>query len=109
MEMGIETLYFLQIRLPLRCNESDLFSYSPVQGAKVVVHFSKVGKQLASEGHELLKTILYRRIVQKRNVTRGHTNDFSGYFVAAPIQLSNAGILISVASFAYLFKQFEQS
>ena len=44
--------------------QGNPFTDTPVQLAEVVFYFTEVGQQFARTLHELLKTILYRCVIQ---------------------------------------------
>ena len=72
-----------------------------------MLHLAKIGQQLARQRHELLKTLLERRLVQQRNVACQHLRDFGIDFIAACLQFGNTGLRVGFAAFAHLLEQAE--
>jgi len=89
--------------------QSDALAHAAIERAKILLHLSKIGEQVARELCHLGKPLLDRSVVQQRDVAGLHARDLGIDLIAALVQLGEAYGRVRLAAFGQLLEQAEQS
>ena len=88
--------------------QGDAFAHAPIQLAKVVFHFAKVGQQFTRTLHELLEAVFERGVVEQRHIADLNARHFGIDTVTLLLQVGHAFGGVGLAALADLLEQVKQ-
>ena len=88
--------------------ERDALPHPPIEHPEVVLHLPEIAKELACDLHELLETVLQRRVVEQREVAGLRALDLGVERGAALSKLRNSHLRVGFRALVHLPQQLEQ-